>query len=142
MKLTLILFAFFFNFFNSCNINAEEIIDSSNNKIEKNVKGENSIIDESVVEKIHIVKVGDTITSISKFYSIEKDLILQLNNLKNEFRESLPSFFMVLLLARRAGFCREKSLSLFVYSYKCRGRLADPYFPSFFFRIKRRVPKI
>ena len=84
MKLTFILFAFFFNFFNSCNINAEEIIDSSNNKIEKNVKGENSIIDESVVEKIHIVKVGDTITSISKFYSIEKELILQLNNLKNE----------------------------------------------------------
>ncbi len=47
-----------------------------------------------------------------------------------------------LLLARRAGFCRKKSLSLFVYSYKCRGRLADPFFPSFFFRIKRRVPKI
>ena len=35
-------------------------------------------------EKIHIVKSGDTISSISKFYSIKKDLIMQLNNLKNE----------------------------------------------------------
>ena len=35
-------------------------------------------------EKIHIVKSGDTLSSISKFYSIKKDLIMQLNNLKNE----------------------------------------------------------
>ena len=84
MKLTFILFAFFFNFFNSYHINAEEIIDPSTNLIENDFKGENSIIDVSTGEKIHIVKVGDTITSISKLYSIEKELILQLNNLKNE----------------------------------------------------------
>ena len=30
------------------------------------------------------MKTGDTISSISKFYSINKDLIIKLNNLKNE----------------------------------------------------------
>lgn len=36
------------------------------------------------IKKIHIVKNGDTISSISKFYSINKDLIIKLNNLKDE----------------------------------------------------------
>ena len=35
-------------------------------------------------EFIHIVQIGDTITSISKLYSINKDLIIKLNNLKDE----------------------------------------------------------
>ena len=84
MKLTFILFAFFFNFFNPILIKAEEVINSSHNKIENTFEGESSTNEESDVNKIHIVKFGDTITSISKLYSIEKDLIIKLNNLKNE----------------------------------------------------------
>ena len=84
MKLTFILFAFFFNFFNPLFVKGEEIIDSSNNQIENTSQGEPFINQKSEVKKIHIVKVGDTITSISKFYSIEKDLIIKLNDLKDE----------------------------------------------------------
>ncbi len=84
MKLTFILFAFFFNFFNPLFIKSEEIIDSSNNQIENTSEGEPFINQKSEVKKIHIVKVGDTITSISKLYSIEKDLIIKLNDLKDE----------------------------------------------------------
>ena len=36
------------------------------------------------IKKIHIVKSGDTISSISNLYSINKDLIIKLNNLKDE----------------------------------------------------------
>ena len=84
MKLTFILFALFFNFFNPLFIKSEEIIDSSNNQIENTSEGEPFINQKSEVKKIHIVKVGDTITSISKLYSIEKDLIIKLNDLKDE----------------------------------------------------------
>ena len=84
MKLTFILIAFFFNFFNPIFIKAENVIDSSNNQKEKMFEGDSSINENSYVKKIHIVKVGETITSISKLYSIEKDLIIKLNNLKNE----------------------------------------------------------
>ena len=38
MKLTFILFAFIINFFNPYVTKAEEIIDSSNNQIEKNIR--------------------------------------------------------------------------------------------------------
>ena len=84
MKLTFILIAFFFNSFNHIFIKAEEINDSSNNQIENTFEKESSINQESGVKKIHIVKVGDTITSISKLYSIEKDNIMKLNDLKDE----------------------------------------------------------
>ena len=84
MKLTFILFAFFFNFFNPISIKGEEVIDPSNNQTENKFEAEPSINSESDVKKIHIVKVGDTITSISKLYSIEKDLIIKLNDLKDE----------------------------------------------------------
>ena len=84
MKLTFILFAFFFNFFNPLFIKGEEVIDSSNNQI-INTFGDNPSFKEgSEVKTIHIVKVGDTITSISKLYSIDKDLIIKLNDLKDE----------------------------------------------------------
>ena len=84
MKLTFILFALIINFFNPNFIKAEEIIDSSNNQIESttNVKSTNNEI--SDIKKIHIVQVGDTITSISNLYSIKKDFIIKLNNLKDE----------------------------------------------------------
>ena len=84
MKLTFILFAFFFGFFCPLFIKAEEIIDTSNNQIENKLERDSSINEGIDVKKIHIVKVGDTITSISKFYSIEKDLIIKLNDLKDE----------------------------------------------------------
>ena len=84
MKLTFILFTFFINFSNPFFIKAEELIDSSNNQIENTYKEESSINKESESNKIHIVQVGDTITSISKFYSIRKEVILKLNDLKDE----------------------------------------------------------
>ena len=84
MKLTFILFSFFLNFYNPIFVKAEEVINSSNKKIENTFGGQSSFNEESDIKKIHIVKVGDTITSISKFYSIEKDLIIKLNNLKDE----------------------------------------------------------
>ena len=84
MKLTFILFAFIINFFNSNFIKGEEIINSSKNQIENttNVDTTNNKI--SDLKKIHIVQVGDTITSISNLYSIKKDFIIKLNNLKDE----------------------------------------------------------
>jgi len=84
MKLTFILFAFIINFFNSNFIKGEEIINSSKNQIENtsNVDSTNNEIFD--FKKIHIVQVGDTITSISNLYSIKKDFIIKLNNLKDE----------------------------------------------------------
>ncbi len=84
MKLTFILFAFIINFFNPNFIKAEEIIDSSNNQIENTTKVELSNNEISDFKKTHIVQVGDTITSISNLYSIKKDFIIKLNNLKDE----------------------------------------------------------
>jgi len=84
MKLTFILLAFIINFFNTNFIKANEIIDSSNNQIENTTKAKSNNNEISDFKKIHIVKVGDTITSISNFYSIKKDFIIKLNNLKDE----------------------------------------------------------
>ena len=84
MKLTFILFAFIFNFFNPNFIKAEEIMDSSNNQTENATKVKSTNNEISDLKKIHIVQVGDTITSISNFYSIKKDLIIKLNNLIDE----------------------------------------------------------
>ena len=84
MKLTFILFAFIINFFNPNFIKAEEIIDSSNNQIENTTKVKSTNNEISDIKKIHIVQVGDTITSISNLYSIKKDFIIKLNNLKDE----------------------------------------------------------
>ena len=84
MRLKLILLAFIINSFYPNFIKAEKIIDSSNNKIEKTSKLESANPKISNLKKIHIVQVGDTITSISNFYSIKKDFIIKLNNLKDE----------------------------------------------------------
>tara|TARA_Y200000002_G_scaffold135526_1_gene111718 strand:- start:127 stop:888 length:762 start_codon:yes stop_codon:yes gene_type:complete len=84
MKLKLILFAFIIIFFNPNIIKAEKINDSTNIKIEKNSKPESDNIKISDFKKIHIVQMGDTITSISNYYSIKKDFIIKLNNLKDE----------------------------------------------------------
>ena len=84
MKLTFVLFAFIINIFNINFIKAEEKIDSSNNQIENTIKVELANNKKSDFKKIHVVQVGDTITSISNFYSIKKDFLIRLNNLKDE----------------------------------------------------------
>ena len=63
MKFAFLVIAIFINFFNHSLIKSEE---------------------KTEIKKIHIVKSGDTISSISKLYSINKDLIIKLNNLKDE----------------------------------------------------------
>ncbi len=84
MKILFLVIAIIFNFFNHSLIKSEEKIDSKNTII-KNIEKEELITENKTeIRKIHIVKVGDTISSISKLYSINKDLIIKLNNLKNE----------------------------------------------------------
>ena len=84
MKSAFLVIAIFINFFNHSLIKSEEKIGSANNKIENIIEKESITEEKTEIKKIHIVKSGDTITSISKFYSINKDLIIKLNNLKDE----------------------------------------------------------
>ena len=84
MKFAFLIIALFFNFFNPPFLKSAEKIDSAKNKIENIARKESINEDKTEIKKIHIVKNGDTITSISKFYSINKDLIIKLNNLKDE----------------------------------------------------------
>ena len=84
MKLVFLVIAIFINFFNHSLIKSEEIIDSETNKIESTAKKNLITEDKTEKRKIHIVKIGDTISSITKLYSINKDLIIKLNNLKDE----------------------------------------------------------
>ena len=84
MKFAFLVIAIFINFFNHSLIKSEEKIFSSKNTI-ANIARKESVTEENTeIKKIHIVKSGDTISSISKFYSINKDLIIKLNNLKDE----------------------------------------------------------
>ncbi|MDA9700699.1 LysM peptidoglycan-binding domain-containing protein [Prochlorococcus sp. AH-736-L23] len=84
MKFAFLVIAIFINFFNQSLIKSEEKFFSPKNKIE-NIPRKESISEEKTeIQKIHIVKSGDTLSSISKFYSINKDLIIKLNNLKDE----------------------------------------------------------
>jgi LysM repeat protein len=84
MKFAFLVIAIFINFFNHSSIKAEEKIFSTKNKIENIERNESITEEKTEIEKIHIVKSGDTISSISKIYSINKDLIIKLNNLKDE----------------------------------------------------------
>ncbi len=84
MKFAFLVIAIFINFFNHSLIKSEEKIFSAKNKIENVAKKESITEEKTEIKKIHIVKNGDTISSISKFYSINKDLIIKLNNLKDE----------------------------------------------------------
>ena len=83
MKLVFLVIAILINFFNPSLIKSEEKINLEKTKIE-NIANKEPINENNKGEKIHIVKTGDTISSISKKYSISKDLIIQLNKLKNE----------------------------------------------------------
>ena len=84
MKFVFLIIAIFINFFNYSLIKSEEKIDSEKNKIENIARKQSITKEKTENKKIHIVKSGDTISSISKIYSIKKDLIIKLNNLKNE----------------------------------------------------------
>ena len=84
MKFAFLVIAIFINFFNQSLIKSEEKIDPANNTIENIAKKESISEDKTEIRKIHIVKTGDTISSISKLYSINKELIIKLNNLKDE----------------------------------------------------------
>ena len=84
MKFTFLIIAIFVNFFNHSLIKSEEKIYSEKNKIENIARKESITEEKTEIKKIHIVKSGDTISSISKLYSINKDLIIKLNNLKDE----------------------------------------------------------
>ena len=84
MKFTFLVIAIFINFFNQSLVKSEEKIFSAKNKIQNIARKESITEEKTEIKKIHIVKSGDTISSISKFYSINKDLIIKLNNLKDE----------------------------------------------------------
>ncbi len=84
MKFAFLVIAIFINFFNHSLMKSEEKGFSAKNRIENIAKKEPITEEKTEIKKIHIVKSGDTISSISKFYSINKDLIIKLNNLKDE----------------------------------------------------------
>ena len=84
MKFAFLVIVIFINFFNQSLIKSEEKIASAKNKIENIARKESTTEEKTEIKKIHIVKSGDTISSISKLYSINKDLIIKLNNLKDE----------------------------------------------------------
>ena len=84
MKFAFLVIAIFINFFNHSLIKSEEEIDLVKNKIVNIARKESITEEKNEIRKIHIVKSGDTISSISKFYSVNKDLIIKLNNLKDE----------------------------------------------------------
>ena len=84
MKFAFLVVAIFINFFNQALLKSEEKIFSAKNEIENIAKKESITEEKTEIKKIHIVKSGDTVSSISKFYSINKDLIIKLNNLKDE----------------------------------------------------------
>lgn len=84
MKLVFLVIAILINFFNHSLIKSEEKISSGNNNIENIAKKESINGEQTETKKIHIVKTGDTISNISKLYSINKNLIIKLNKLKDE----------------------------------------------------------
>ena len=81
MKFLFLVSAIIINFLHHSLINAEEKLNSRNDNI---AKKESVTEDKTQIRKIHIVKIGDTISSISKNYSINKDIIVKLNKLKDE----------------------------------------------------------
>ena len=84
MKFVFLVIAIFINFFNQSFLKSEEKINLEQNKIENIVRKESIAEEKTEIKKIHIVKSGDTISSISKLYSTNKDLIIKLNNLKDQ----------------------------------------------------------
>ena len=75
MKIVFLVITILINFFNHSLIKSEEKIDSATIKIENTAKKEFIPEDKTEVRRIHIVKSGDTLTNISKLYSINKNFI-------------------------------------------------------------------
>ena len=69
MKFAFLVIAIFINFFNQSLIKSEEKVFSAKNRIENIARKESITEEKTETKKIHIVKSGDTISSISKFYS-------------------------------------------------------------------------
>ena len=84
MKFTFILITILISFFTPLSIKSDEKIDLYNIKKGSNVKKESFNNKPTKLNKIHIVKEGDTISSISKLYDIDKNLIIKLNELKDK----------------------------------------------------------
>ncbi|MBO8205791.1 LysM peptidoglycan-binding domain-containing protein [Prochlorococcus marinus XMU1406] len=84
MKFAFLVIVIFINFFNHSLIKSEEKIFSAKNKVENIARKESITEEKTEIKKIHIVKRGDTILGIAKYYSINKDLIIKWNNLKDE----------------------------------------------------------
>ena len=84
MKLVFLVITILLNLFNQSSIKSEEKIDIGTYKIENIAKKESINEDKTENKKIHIVKSGETLSSISKLYSINKDFIIKLNNLKDQ----------------------------------------------------------
>ena len=84
MKFAFLIVVIFINFFNLSLVKSEEKIFSAQNEIENIARKESITKEKTEIKKIHILKSGDTILSISKLYSINKDSIIKLNNLKDE----------------------------------------------------------
>ena len=84
MKLVFLATAILINFFNHSLIKSEEKTEADRNKIENIAKKQSSTENKTEIRRIHIVKSGETLSSISKLYSINKDLIIKLNNLKDQ----------------------------------------------------------
>ena len=84
MKLVFLVITILLNLFNQSSIKSEDKIELGTNKIENIAKKELIIADQTENQKIHIVKSGETLSSISKLYSINKDLIIKLNNLNDQ----------------------------------------------------------
>ena len=84
MKLVFLAIAILINFFNHSLIKSEENTEAARNKIENIAKKQSISENKTEIRRIHIVKSGETLSSISKLYSINKDLIIKLNNLKDQ----------------------------------------------------------
>ena len=84
MKLVFLVITILLNLFNHLSIKSEEKIDLEMNKVDTITKKESINEDKTENKKIHIVKTGETLTSIAKLYLINKDLIIKLNNLKDQ----------------------------------------------------------
>ena len=78
MKLVFIVITILLNLFNQSSIKSEEKIDKGTYKIENIAKKDSINENKTENKKIHIVKSGETLSSISKLYSINKDFILSL----------------------------------------------------------------
>ncbi len=68
MKFAFLVIAIFINFFNHSLIKSEEKRFSANNRIENIAQKESTTEEKTEIKKIHIVKSGDTISSISNKY--------------------------------------------------------------------------